>query len=171
VPAHFVLDQNFPLYVTGFQWTRPGLRVSRLSDIDPELTHDQEDWEVLRALHGRADVDGFITNDAKMLNLPTEMLALHTTSLTLVITDGVGDQPIRATGLIMVHLETIVSQMGKKPRIWILKPSPITAKRPWDYLNRIAKYRNVAIDVVVEEERVRVGVAKSAMPTDVSRQP
>src|SRR6266542_3979067 len=73
------------------------------------------------------------------MNLPTEMLPLHTTSLTLVITDGVGDQPIRATGLVMVHLETIVSQMSKKPRIWMLRPSAISAKRSWDYLNRIAK--------------------------------
>ncbi len=72
------------------------------------------------------------------------MLALHTTSLTLVITDGVGDQPIRATGLVMVHLETIVGQMSKKPRIWMLRPTAISAKRSWDYLNRIAKYTHVA---------------------------
>src|SRR5712692_5475116 len=150
-----------------FEWTRPDVRISRLYDIQPELTRDQEDWQVLPALHRRGDVDGFITNDTKLLNLPTEMLALHITALTLVITDGVGDQPIRATGLVMVHLETIVSQMSKKPRIWILKPSPITAKRPWDCLNRIAHNRNVALDALVEEERVRVGVAKSAMPTDV----
>lgn len=167
MPVHFVLDQNFPLYVTGFQWTRPDLRISRLSEIDPELTRDHDDWEVLVALHERGDIDGFISNDAKMLNLPTEMVVLHSTSLTMVITDGVGDQPIRATGLIMVHLETIVSQMSKKPRIWILRPAALSAKRPWDYLNRIAQKRSVAVDPMVEEERVRLGMPKSAMPTDV----
>jgi len=42
-----VLDQNFPLYVMAFEWTRPDLRISRLYDIQPELTRDQEDWQVL----------------------------------------------------------------------------------------------------------------------------
>ena len=110
MPVHFVLDQNFPLYVTGFKWTRPDLQINRLSDIDAELTHDHDDWEVFRALDKRGDVDGFVTNDAKLLNLPTEMLAVHTTSLALVITESVGDQPIRATGLLMVHLETIADE-------------------------------------------------------------
>jgi len=95
------------------------------------------------------------------------MLALHTTSLTLVITDGVGDQPIRATGLVMVHLETIVSQMSKKPRIWVLRPSAISAKRSWDYLNRIAKNTHVGVDALSEEERQRLGLGKSDLPTDV----
>ncbi len=151
-----------------FEWTRPDLRISRLYDIQPELTRDQEDWQVLLALNQRGDVNGFITNDAKLLNLPAEMLALHTTSLTLVITDGVGDQPIRATGLVMVHLETIASQMSNKPRIWILRPSAIAAKRSWDYLNRIAKNSHTGIDALVEEERKRLGLAKGDLPTDVS---
>src|SRR5712692_3606815 len=136
-----------------FEWTRPDVRISRLYDIQPELTRDQEDWQVLPALHRRGDVDGFITNDTKLLNLPTEMLALHITGLTLVITDGVGDQPIRATGLVMVHLETIVSQMSKKPRIWILRPSAVAAKRSWEYLNHIAKNSHVDVDALVQEER------------------
>jgi hypothetical protein len=165
--VHFVLDQNFPLYITGFQWARPELRISRLSEIDRELTYDQDDWQVLLALEKRGDVDGFITNDGKMLNLPTEMLALHTTSLALVITDGVGDQPIRATGLIMVHLETIVSQLSTKPRIWILKPTPTAAKRPWDYLQKIANNRHVDVGILAEEERRRLGIAQNEMPTDV----
>lgn len=60
--AHFVLDQNFPLYVTGFEWTGPSLRISRLSAIDPSLTAAHEDWEVLLALHRQRDVDRFVTN-------------------------------------------------------------------------------------------------------------
>ena len=79
MPVHFVLDQNFPLYVTGFKWTRPDLQISRLSNIDAELTHDHDDWEVLRAFDKHGDVDGFVTNDEKLLNLPMEMLAVHTT--------------------------------------------------------------------------------------------
>ena len=167
MPVHFVLDQNFPLYVTGFKWTRPDMQINRLSDIDAELIHDHDDWEVFRALDKRGDVDGFVTNDAKLLNLPTEMLAVHTTSLALVITESVGDQPIRATGLLMVHLETIASQLSKRPRVWILRPAQVTATRPWDYLNRIAKSRQVPLDSLVDEERRRLGIPRSALPGEV----
>jgi hypothetical protein len=131
------------------------------------LTHDREDWEVFRALDQNGDVDGFVTNDAKLLNLPTEMLALHTTSLTLVITEGVGDQPIRATGLLMVHLEKIASQLSKRPRVWILRPAQLAAKRPWEYLNRIANSSKVPVDVLVDEERRRLGVSRSALPREI----
>jgi hypothetical protein len=161
-----VLDQNFPFYITGIPWTRPNLRVSRLLDIDPELTHDHDDWEVFLALGQRGGVDGFITDDAKLLNLPAEMVALHTTSLALVVTDGVGHQPIRATGLLMVHLETISNQLTGKPRICVLRPVNPQQTRPWDNLNRIADRRSISVNTLVDEERHRIGIPRSAMPSD-----
>lgn len=66
---HVVLDQSFPLQATGLPWPQ-GLAVSPLTAIDPDLTHDHDDWEVLRALHRRGVVEGFITNDAGILLLP-----------------------------------------------------------------------------------------------------
>jgi hypothetical protein len=156
--AHFVLDHNFPMFAVGFEWPRPDLRVSRLWDIDRELTRDHDDWEVLRALHNRGRIDGFVTNDDKMLRLPTEMVALHSTSLALVITEGVGHQPVRATGLLMVHLETIANQLSGKPQIWILRPARLQSERAREYLIGIAKRRNVPVNMVYEEECQRIGL-------------
>ncbi len=63
---HFVLDQNFPIQVMALPWP-PSVVLSRLSDIDPTLTRDYDDWEVIRTLGRQAGIDAFITNDSHML--------------------------------------------------------------------------------------------------------
>jgi hypothetical protein len=108
---HFVLDQNFPIQVTGLPWPH-GINLTRLYTLDPSLVADTEDWEVLLALSRRGDVDGFVTNDDKMLSLAREMIFLMRSRLKLVVTVGVGHDPLRATGLLMVSLPQIV-QMAK----------------------------------------------------------
>ena len=98
----------------GFPWPTD-LVIRRLSDHAPDLVEAVDDWEVLVDLDKRGGVDGFITNDASMLVQPTEMVALSKTHLALVITEGVGHEPIRATGLVMVHLEEIARRIGCAP--------------------------------------------------------
>ena len=66
----------------------------------------------------------------------------------------------------MVHLATIASQLTKRPRVWILRPSPVAAGRPWDYLNRIARSRNVPVDVLVDEERRRLAIPRTELPNE-----
>jgi hypothetical protein len=106
-----VLDQNFPIQATALPWP-PDVVLSPLACIDPALTHDDDDWEVIRALGRRPGVDALITDDSHMLNLPTETVSLHDSGLILVVTDGVGHNPVRATGLLMVHLPKI----ARRPR-------------------------------------------------------
>ena len=106
---HFVLDQDFPIQLTGLPWPT-GLAVSALKDIGPDLTRNHDDWEIFRALHARGDVDGFITNDAAILHLSRKMVMLSQTQLTLVVTEGVGGDALGATGLIMLHLTEIAKQ-------------------------------------------------------------
>jgi hypothetical protein len=52
--------------------------------------------------------------------------------------------------------------MTNKPRIWILRPSAIAAKRSWNYLSRIAKNSHIGIDALVEEERKRLGLPRAS---------
>ncbi len=113
-PAHFILDQNFPIQVTGLRWP-PAIQLSPLATLHPELTRDHDDWEILRALYQRGDVHGSITKDADILLLGREMVALSRSTLTLVITDGVGHNALRATGLIMVHLQEIARRISGRP--------------------------------------------------------
>ena len=104
---HFVLDHNFPIaVVTGVDWP-PAPRLTSLETYEPRLIRNHEDWQVLTELARRGDVDGYITNDDSMLNLPTEMIALSLTPLVLVVTSDTGDDPLKATGLLMTHLVEI----------------------------------------------------------------
>ena len=108
--AHFVLDHNFPWQVTDLPWPEH-LRLTRLADYDASLIQHYDDWQVFDALNRRGDVDGFITNDAKILHLAREMVVLSRTRLALVVAAGVGHDPIRATGLVMLYLGQITHRL------------------------------------------------------------
>jgi hypothetical protein len=152
--SHFVLDQNFPLQATGLPWP-PDLRVTRLSSLEPELTAGHDDWEILRRLDRRGDVDGFITNDDAMLNLPREMVVLSATRVTLVVTQRVGHDPVRATGLLMVSLGQIARQLTGRPQIFMLTPPELGRHRtdPAARLTAIAQHRNVPRHELIAAER------------------
>ena len=95
---HFVLDHNFPyLAVYGLDWP-PYLRLSALKDVAPHLVEQSSDWRILLGLAADDGVDGYITNDARMLGLVEEMVVLAQTRLTFVVTVGAGHTPLRASG-------------------------------------------------------------------------
>ncbi len=148
---HFVLDQNFPIQLTGLPWPA-GLAVSALKDIDPDLTRNHDDWEIFRALHERGDVDGFITNDAAILLLPREMVMLSQTQLTLVVTVGLGHDPLAATGLLMLHLPQIAKQNHPTPRIYNLRRLQLQVTRVRPIIDGLAARERIpAPDLVTRE--------------------
>jgi hypothetical protein len=153
---HLVLDQNFPFQVTGISWPRD-LQLTPLARLASHLIRDYDDWQVLDELAHRGDVDGFITNDADMLNLPTETVVLRDTHLILVVTDHVGHDPLRATGLLMVHLPTILKQPVGKPNIYILRPGQLTPTSPDVQVNKIASRQGVPPPHLIAQERRRIG--------------
>lgn len=154
--VHFVLDHNFPRYVTRFPWP-PEIVLSPLAKHAPDLVRDVEDWIVLIELSKRGGVDGFITNDAGILLLPPEMVALRHTRLALVVTEGVGDEPIRATGLVMVHLEEIVKRLDGTPWTFTIRPNRgIEQSTPDRQINRIAQFRNVLPPDIIRTELPRI---------------
>jgi hypothetical protein len=106
-PRLFALDQNFP---------EPIVKALRMSidcaDLVPVREIDEEfpkldDWDLLARLrkHDRP-WDGLITCDNSMLSDARIMAMLERTGMTLVIADGQGHHPIRATGLILSILIT-----------------------------------------------------------------
>lgn len=137
---HFVLDHNFPVQTTGIEWPA-SIQVTSLATYDRNLTKNHEDWEIFHALHSRGDVDGFITNDEKLLHLAREMAVFSRTRLALVVTDGVAWDPLRATGLIMVYLRQIAqhkAQVPNEPRLFILRPGSPRPTDIWEIINTIA---------------------------------
>lgn len=148
---HFVLDHNVPYQVVrGIDWP-PYLRLSGLKDAAPHLIDEPDDWRILLALAELGGVDGYITNDGKMLDLAEEMAALMRTRLTLVVTLGSGHAPLRASGLLMAYLPEIARQLLGQPSrpsstIFRLSAAQIGQfrLRPGQQIDRIAERRGIA---------------------------
>jgi hypothetical protein len=134
---HLALDQNFPADPLGLRWPADVL-LTRLIDVDPALTRDHEDWEILYHLDQRGDVHGFVTNDDDMLFLSREMVMLDDTRLTLIITKGVGHDPLQAAALLFLHLGEIARRIQRRARVIVLRPNPVRPERPGTYINRCA---------------------------------
>ena len=98
---------------------------------------------------------GFITNDAGVLELAREMIVLSHTRLVLIVNVGVGHDPIRATGLLMVSLEQIARRYTGRPEIFRLHPVELNRNRitPGTQLNRIAARRHVPPNELISRER------------------
>lgn len=154
--SHFVLDQNFPWHVVRFDWP-PALRLTPLRQLDSRLIAGYEDWQVLLALHQRGDVQGFITNDAGILELPREMVVLSKTRLVLVLTDGVGHDPLRATGLVMLYLQQLAAQSDGSPMIHVLRLHSHRTLRPGTQINTLANRLGVQPNELISSELRDVG--------------
>lgn len=137
----FALDQNFPLpIVEVLAHFIVEAELVPLAKIDPELTHDTDDWKLLLALHHHSEHwDGLITTDSGMLLLAKEMAVLCQTKLTLIVAEGAGHDPIKATGLVMAHLPGICKRTDPKaPQLWVLRAATQPHEDPWDRLRSIA---------------------------------
>ena len=160
-PVRFVLDHNFLWQQEDFNW--PGqlpahIRIRSLASVDRRLIRDHDDWEILRTLGERGDIDGYITNDARMLTLSREMVAMTDINLTLVITDGVGHDKVRATALVMLHLVPIASQVTSKPQIFRLRPAELRTFRldPHAMVNAIAQRQGLNPADLIQQERLEM---------------
>lgn len=138
----FLLDQDFPLLLRDAKYW-PGVELRPLREVHPDLTANHDDWEVLRELRKRGGVDGFVTLDTGMLNLPREMVVLQQTKLKLVVIEEGGSDPLVATGLLMAYMPQVLRRFDRRrAQLWIIRSGERTPIRPWDQLRRIAQHRN-----------------------------
>ena len=152
---HFVLDHNFPT-LPEVRWP-PSIAISRLKDVDHRLIEGFEDWHVLLALHQRGGVDAFVTQDAGMLSLPTELVVLSLTRLCLVVTSDSGQSPTRASGLLLAGLEVIANRIRNEgPRIFVLAMRLI-AKDVHAEINRVAQHQRGTPPELIAREMGKVG--------------
>jgi hypothetical protein len=117
----FVLDHNFPpLVVRPFI---PEVEFRMLQDIDQWLLENVEDWAILLALsqHKAFPIHGFVTSDDTMLNLSKTLPVLSQTSLSLVVCEGEGHDPIAATGIALLHTPYIAARWTDRPELVVLK--------------------------------------------------
>jgi hypothetical protein len=91
-----------------------------------------------------------------MLQLTREMVALFNSRLALIVTRGVGDNPIRATGLLMVHLQEIARRLTERPQIFVLASERVQAISPGQQIDRLAARLKVASNVLISRERAAI---------------
>lgn len=115
-----------------------------------------EDWEILRELDQRDDLAGLIPNDAGILDQAKEMVTLFRSRLTLVVTEGVGHNPIRATGLVMVHLQEIAGRLDGAPQIFRLRPGALTPLLPGRRINVLAQRRRMPPPQLIQESQAEI---------------
>jgi len=152
---HFVLDHNFPP-LPDVTWP-DSIKFSRLIDVDARLIRDYDDWQVLLALHQRGDVDAFVTQDAAMLSLATEMVALSRLRLCLVVTKDTGQSPMRALGLLMAGLDTVANHVRNERRRIVELSLHSKAVSVDERLNRIALHQRVTPPDLRDRELAKIG--------------
>jgi len=81
---------------------------------------------------------------------------LSRTQLTLVVTDGLGHDPLGATGLIMLHLPQIVKQTHPKPRIYVLKRSQLNLTNVRSTVDKLAQRIGTAPSDLMKRELVEI---------------
>jgi hypothetical protein len=128
------------------------MRLEALDAVEPWLTSGVEDWEVLLRLYFRGGVAGFITNDARILDSAREMVVLSHTTLLLVVCDGVGHDPLKATGLVMINASDIANQAKSGPMTFRLRPKAVGREGPGERLNRIAERAGTPASQLIRDE-------------------
>jgi hypothetical protein len=156
VAALFALDQNFPQpIVEALDEFIPEADLVPIAEVDARLS-ELDDWEVLLALHhDERPWDGMITNDAAILKLPKEMAVVRQTNLTLVVARAAGHDPLRATGLLLMHLSYIADATTRdEAQIWDLAAANRPARDPWEFIERIANHQSRGATAVWQEARL-----------------
>lgn len=98
------LDQNFPtpLIRAVADYLPMDIEVESLQRINPRLS-DLDDRTLFLALH-HLGWHGLVTNNYKMLDIPAELAAIVRTQAVVVAVEGLGHDPLRAVGALLLEL-------------------------------------------------------------------
>lgn len=105
----FALDQNFPPLVMEVAELFPNAEQAPLFKIDPRIC-DLDDRPLIIYLR-QAGWHGLITNNYKMLWVPSEVAAVVKAKIAVFAVQGLGDDPLRATGAVLLHLPAVLKRV------------------------------------------------------------
>lgn len=135
------LDHNFPERILDslreFITEADLIPLRRIDERLPDL----DDRQLVIALH-QLGFPGFVTSNYKMLQNPRELAAVIATEVCVFAIEGVGHDPIRATGALLLDLPSAVRAMeaGRRGVFWLRPRSP-QPQDPNDLFNRMAQRR------------------------------
>jgi hypothetical protein len=153
--VRFALDEDFPENVLDVLASGvPEAEMVPIRRIDPRL-RQMDDWRLLLSLYHLGDWDGIVSADSSMLKLPRELAVLHQTNLTLVVVDRAGHDPIRAAGLLLVHLPMICRKTVRTTsQIWKLSAQSKNHDDPWEELKKLSVHRKMSVKDLFQEHRL-----------------
>lgn len=162
----FVLDEQFPeTILESLGLGVPEAELVPLRHVDNKL-RGLDDWEVLLEIHKKGDWDGLVTVDPAMLLLPQELVVIHQTRLTVVAAGSAGDDPIRAAGLLLVHLPMICKKCVKSVgQVWKLSATSKNHEKPLDLLELVAKHGKKSAKELLHEFRLPKEALAAGTPT------
>jgi hypothetical protein len=133
------LDQNFPRPILErVGESLAGVVLVPLLQIDRSLA-DMPDRRLLLALD-QLGWAGLVTNNHKMMQNPLEIAALLRTRLSLFVIEGLGHDPIRATGAVLLDLPGAVRKfVPDQPQVFWSRPRNPHPRRPWDIFSVAAE--------------------------------
>ena len=133
------LDQNFPIPLIDavFDFLPADMQIAHLKVIDRRLS-DLDDRSLVIALH-QSGWDGLITNNYKMLDVPEEVAAIVKTKLTVIAIEGLGHDPLRAVGALLLELPGIPNRIRpKRANVFRLSYRQRQPKDAWEYFKEAA---------------------------------
>jgi hypothetical protein len=118
-----------------------------------------DDRQLVIALHQRKWA-GLVTNNYRMLENPSELAAIVATRLSVFAVAGVGDDPIRATGAILLDLPAALKRLdSRKGQVFWMRPRQPPMQDPRVLFEQLAARRRVTYDELMAE----VAVSKAAL--------
>ena len=157
------LDHNFPEpLLEAISPYLTDLTLIPIRRIDDRLV-DLEDRKLIIALH-QLGYQGLVTNDYHMLKNPNELAAILKTKLSIFAIQGLGHDPIRAAGAILLDLPSVVraTESGRDGVFW-LRPRTPSPRAPWDLFKKAAKQlkkntEELYTEVKVSDEEMSVPI-------------
>ena len=148
------LDHNFPAPILECLGEFiSDISLIPLRNIHPALP-EFGDRELLIGLH-QLGYSGLVTSNYKMLQNPRELAAILKTKLTVFAIEGVGHDPIRATGALLLDLPSAINaiQAGAKG-VFRLRPRRPRPHDPWELFLQVATRRKEEAEELYERVRV-----------------
>jgi hypothetical protein len=157
------LDQNFPAPIlAALDAYIVDVRFIPLRTIDPLLT-DMSDRRLLLALDAMG-FQGLVSNNYKMMQNPFEIAGLLATNLSLFVIEGLGHDPIRATGAVLLDLPGAIKKMTDRAEVFWMRPRNPEAQLPWDLFSKAAGRQHKAASELYEEVKVTADEKAAALP-------
>lgn len=148
------LDQNFPANLIRqiADYLPDDLELRTLHDIDPRLS-GLDDRPLIIALH-QLGWSGLVTNNYKMLYEPHEVAAIVMTKSVIVAVEGLGHDPLRAAGAVLLELPGLVDRLlPDRSNVFRLRYQRRKPEDGWVYLTEAAKRRGGSQDALWRQHR------------------